>query len=152
MEVASPLTFTPGQAGTKRAFQCSPGLVDSTPPIGMEISEDYGQQSFKRRRFNENSDPAHQNTPHHANPFAMHAKSPPNGAFFRHRGKQISRCKSSLADVIMTLFSQSNRCILSLNKWKLSFSCRIRVAWKSKASDFGATLFQSALFDLPSSC
>lgn len=80
MEVASPLTFTPGQAGTKRAFPCSPGL-DSTAPIGMEISEDYGQQSFKRRRFNENSDPTQQNTSHAANPFAMHAKSPPNGAF-----------------------------------------------------------------------
>jgi len=88
MEVASPLTFTPGQAGAKRAFPCSPGLVQgTTAAVGMEISDDYAQQSFKRRRFNDQADSTQQTTPHAANPFAMmgsHAKSPStfsNGAF-----------------------------------------------------------------------
>lgn len=86
MEVASPLTFTPGQAGTKRAFPCSAGLVeDTTAAVGMEIGDDYAHQSFKRRRFNDHSDAALQSTPHAANPFAtMATKSPlsfSNGAF-----------------------------------------------------------------------
>jgi hypothetical protein len=73
MEVASPLPFTPGQAGTKRAFSCSPGLVDSSAPaVGMETSDDYGQQSFKRRRFNDQADVMQQ---HSFNPFAA-VKSP----------------------------------------------------------------------------
>lgn len=84
MEVASPLTFT--QAGTKRAFPCSPGLVENTTAaVGMEISEDFAQQPFKRRRFHEHADTTQQSTPLSANPFAS---SFSNGAFFgRHRGR-----------------------------------------------------------------
>ena len=86
MEVASPLPFTPGQAGTKRSFPCSPGLVENTTAaVGMDIGDDYAHQSFKRRRFNDHADTTLQTTPHAANPFAtMATKSPSsffNGAF-----------------------------------------------------------------------
>lgn len=77
MEVASPLTFTPSQAGTKRGFRFSPSLVDgSAPAVGMDLSDDYAQQSCKRRRFHEPSDTVQHHT---FNPFAP--KTPSNGEF-----------------------------------------------------------------------
>ena len=54
MEVASPLSFVPNNAGTKRHLPCSPGFVDSPRShFAMDQSDDFVQhRSFKRRRFN----------------------------------------------------------------------------------------------------
>jgi hypothetical protein len=83
----------------------------------MEISEDYGQQSFKRRRFNENSDPAHQNTPHHANPFAMHAKSPPNGSALKRSRNDFHAFGGVQQDLNVVVQQQSQE-IASLKQEK----------------------------------
>lgn len=109
MEVASPLQFTPSQAGTKRAFPCSPGLVESTTAaVGMELTEDYAQQSFKRRRFNDHADSSLETTPHAVNPFATMATTMSsalsNGAFSivdQRHGRDPVKC-DILCDVIMT--------------------------------------------------
>lgn len=54
MEVASPLSFGPNNAGTKRHLPCSPGFVDANRPhFAMDSSDEFVQhRSFKRRRFN----------------------------------------------------------------------------------------------------
>mmetsp|Transcript_10696 Transcript_10696/g.24809 ORF Transcript_10696/g.24809 Transcript_10696/m.24809 type:complete len:105 (+) Transcript_10696:72-386(+) len=56
MEVASPLPFTPGQAGSKRPFACSPPLIEAAGhPSNMDLSDDVVMQpNLKRRRFNQN--------------------------------------------------------------------------------------------------
>lgn len=140
MEVASPLTFTPGQAGTKRAFPCSPGLVESTnvASVGMDITEDsYAQQSFKRRRFNDHADTTQQTTPHAANPFAMVASNAPsfaNGAFF----------SSSWADPVVCdilLMSLGRAPANQIVSFSIFISgdrafCRSRVASEEEASGF----------------
>lgn len=54
MEVASPLSFVPGSAGTKRQFpSCSPTFPDARNPFDSSTQDEFLQpRSFKRRRFN----------------------------------------------------------------------------------------------------
>mmetsp|Transcript_9958 Transcript_9958/g.15300 ORF Transcript_9958/g.15300 Transcript_9958/m.15300 type:complete len:197 (+) Transcript_9958:169-759(+) len=47
MEVASPLPYQ--SVGSKRSFACSPAATT------MDVSDDFSQQQFKRRRFDNNS-------------------------------------------------------------------------------------------------
>eukprot|EP00980_Cylindrotheca_fusiformis_P004702 scaffold993_cov110-Cylindrotheca_fusiformis.AAC.12 len=53
MEVASPLTFDHGVAGSKRQFPCSPfDKTNRSPFAGMDSTDEFVQQRcFKRRRF-----------------------------------------------------------------------------------------------------
>jgi hypothetical protein len=55
MEVASPLSFAPNGAGTKRGHAYSPQMLN-TPNRGslseMDVADDSMQHSTKRRRFN----------------------------------------------------------------------------------------------------
>lgn len=60
MEVASPISFTPVQAGTKRPYVCSPLMEASGPVSNMDVSEDSMlQPNLKRRRFAANDSTQH---------------------------------------------------------------------------------------------
>jgi hypothetical protein len=69
MEVASPLSFTPGQAGNKRSFACSPPLMDGVSSMEITSMEEnnYLQQPFKRRRFHVSNEIAESSQQHSFN-------------------------------------------------------------------------------------
>eukprot|EP00934_Nitzschia_sp_Nitz4_P005482 Nitzschia sp. Nitz4//scaffold232_size35869//21134//21924//NITZ4_007808-RA/size35869-processed-gene-0.61-mRNA-1//1//CDS//3329543333//5472//frame0 len=75
MEVATPLSFVNNGAGSKRSLAFSPGIMDSTNRSLFDASDEYGQKTFKRRRFNADvsMDGESENTLNQASSFPMHS-------------------------------------------------------------------------------
>mmetsp|Transcript_4510 Transcript_4510/g.6618 ORF Transcript_4510/g.6618 Transcript_4510/m.6618 type:complete len:223 (-) Transcript_4510:131-799(-) len=138
MEVASPLTFTHVQAGSKRRFACSPildtavGVESNTDDYAMDDCNHYGHK--KRRRFgpSDGFETNQSTTPSTINTFA----TPQTGTSHALLGKRqrnddypqdvTSTSTSSSAIFLQRVIEKQNAEIQNLRQEKVSMESTIR--------------------------